>query len=91
MSNAMSNELAKTNDARISHSRVCQLVTFDNKKLNVIGETLLKCVIGKNIYNLKLIIVDANVNPILGQNICVAARLVKRVLSKKSVIYLLLF
>lgn len=65
--NAMSKNLALEIGAKITNSTVRRLIAYGDQKLDVIGQTIVTCGIDEKSYMLTFIVVNANVNPILGQ------------------------
>ncbi|KAF2892430.1 hypothetical protein ILUMI_13743 [Ignelater luminosus] len=55
------------------------IIAYGENKIKVIGEIILKCMIRKNEYKIKFIVVDVKSRPILGLNACIKLNLISKI------------
>ncbi|KAF2890268.1 hypothetical protein ILUMI_15905 [Ignelater luminosus] len=55
------------------------IIAYGENKIKVIGEIILKCMIRKNEYKIKFIVVDVKSRPILGLNACIKLNLIGKI------------
>ncbi|KAF2879022.1 hypothetical protein ILUMI_27152 [Ignelater luminosus] len=55
------------------------IIAYGENKIKVIGEIIFKCIVRKNEYKIKFLVVDVKSRPILGLNACVKLNLISKI------------
>ncbi|KAF2886963.1 hypothetical protein ILUMI_19210 [Ignelater luminosus] len=55
------------------------IIAYGGSKIKVVGETILKCMVRKNEYKIKFIVVDVKSRPVLGLNACIKLNLISKI------------
>ncbi|KAF2890385.1 hypothetical protein ILUMI_15788 [Ignelater luminosus] len=55
------------------------IIAYGGNKIKVVGEIILKCMVRKNEYKIKFIVVDVKSRPILGLNACIKLNLISKI------------
>lgn len=77
--NVIAKELATKIGARMHESRTKRIITYGGDRINVAGEIVAETRVRGRAYDIKYIVVDQNVSPVLGKTSCEHTELILRV------------